>query len=133
MKNRKWILILWIAAIVFPLNWLRRESTFVRQNFDAAFQAEWVHIVMHLILFAGLVVLLLSALRLPRTPRSALVALVILLAVAVTQEMLQLQVKARPFGGPEWFDLGVDLVGGAIGWWVHGKISKRRAFEKTRG
>jgi hypothetical protein len=53
--------------------------------------------------------------------------------VAVTQEMLQLQVKARPFGGPEWFDLGVDLVGGAIGWWVHGKISKRRAFEKTRG
>ena len=132
MKKQNWILILWIAAMIFPLNWLRRESAFVRQNFDAAFQAEWVHIVLHLILYAGLVVLLMWVLRLPPTTRSALVVLAILLGVALAQEFLQLQVKARPFGGPEWFDLGVDLVGGVLGWWVHGKLLRRSHLKSSR-
>ena len=47
MKKRTWILIGWIAAMIFPLNWLRRESSFVRQNFDSVFRAEWVHVVAH--------------------------------------------------------------------------------------
>ncbi|MEN8241228.1 MAG: hypothetical protein ABFS17_04865 [Chloroflexota bacterium] len=40
------------------------------------------------------------------------------------QEILHLQVKA--FGGPEWVDLGVNLVGGIVGWWVYGKLLGRR-------
>ena len=112
--------------MIFPLNWLRQESNFVRRNFDSVFRAEWVHVIAHLVLFAGLVILILAALRLPQNGKSAALVTVILLAVALAQEVLQLQVKARPFGGPEWFDLGVDLVGGAIGWWLYGKVQGRR-------
>jgi hypothetical protein len=131
MKKRTWILIGWICAMVFPLNWLRRESNFVRQNFDSFFRAEWVHVVAHLILFAGLVILVLYALRLPQNRKTAALMTMILLAVALAQEILQLQVKQRAFAGPEWFDLGVDLVGGAIGWWFYGKVWGRRQVEKV--
>jgi hypothetical protein len=72
-------------------------------------------------------------LRLPREARSALLVTAILLAVALAQEILQLQVKQRAFGSPEWFDLGVDLVGGAIGWWLHGKLLERRHLKEARG
>lgn len=133
MKKRSWILFVWIAAMIFPLNWLRQESALVRRYLDAAFQAEWVHIVMHLMLYAVLVVLLLSALRLPRAGKSALLVTAILLVVALAQELLQLQVKQRAFAGPEWFDLGVDLVGGAIGWWLHGKLGERRKLKEAEG
>jgi VanZ family protein len=117
--------------MIFPLNWVRRESAFIRHNFDRVFHAEWVHVIAHLVLFSGLVVLALLAFRLPQNGRTAVILTAILLAVAVVQEVLQLQVKTRPFGGPEWFDLGVDLVGGMIGWWVYGKFWGRRRLKQT--
>ena len=116
--------------MIFPLNWLRQESVIVRRNFDSAFQAEWVHVVAHLALFAGLVILVLLALRLPQNIKTAALVTAFLLAVAVLQEVLQLQVKGRAFGGPEWFDLGVDLVGGLVGWWLYGRLWRRRQVEE---
>lgn len=119
--------------MIFPLNWLRRESDFVRHNFDSVFLAEWAHVIAHLALFAGLVILVLYALRLPQNVKTALLVAAILLVVALLQEMLQLQVKGRAFGGPEWFDLGVDLVGGMIGWWIYGRLHRQRWAALIKG
>ena len=117
--------------MIFPLNWLRKISSFVRHNFDSAFQAEWVHVVAHLVLFAGLVILAMLALRFPQNMKTAVLMTAILLAVAFAQEFLQLQVKGRAFGGPEMFDLGVDLIGGAIGWWLYGRLWGHRRLEEV--
>lgn len=117
--------------MIFPLNWLRRESDFIRQNFDRAFQAEWVHIVAHLALFAGLVILVLWVLRSPQNMKTAFLVIISLLAVALAQELLQLQVKGRGFGGPEWFDLGVDLIGGMLGWGVYSKFLRKELAERV--
>jgi VanZ family protein len=133
MKKQSWILILWIGVMIFPLNWLRRESIFIRQNFESAFQSEWVHVAAHLILFAGLVILLLFTMRMPQNGKTAVVIMTILLMVAFAQELLQLQVKGRGFGGPEWFDVGVDMIGGLIGWWVYQRVWGRRWIEKRTG
>ena len=119
--------------MIFPLNWLRQESAFVRRNFDSAFQAEWVHVVAHLALFAGLVILLLYVLNLPQNIKTAVLVTVIVLVLATVQEILQLQVKGRDFGGPEWFDLGVDLVGGLFGWWVFKKFMARESWGRLWG
>ena len=116
LMKRRIILFLWTAAMIFPLNWLRQESEFIRQRFDHVFAAEWVHIVSHLILFAGLVILAMQTLRLPLNSRSAMTVMVILFAVALLQEFFQLQVKGRGFELPEVFDLFVDIVGGLTGW-----------------
>ena len=40
----------------------------------------------------------------------------------LVQLFLQLQVKARAFGWPEIFDLGVDLVGAGLGWWAYRRV-----------
>jgi hypothetical protein len=116
--------------MIFPLNWIRNKSAYVpeyfREHLRDIYHAEWAHIVGHLVVFSGLVILSLLIFRLPQNRRTAIILTVILLAVALVQEALQLQWKGRAFGWPEMFDLGVDLVGGMIGWWLYGRLWGRR-------
>ena len=69
----------------------------------------------HTALFAGLVLLLAYALRLPRSWVSVLFLLTVVVGVGLGQEALQLVAKRRPPGWPEVFDLGVDMFGGMLG------------------
>lgn len=55
--RRYCVLGLWLAGILFPLGWLGRFSASYKATFDAAFGAETMHIVMHFILYTGLVVI----------------------------------------------------------------------------
>jgi hypothetical protein len=114
--KQKLILVFWVLAILFPLNWLRQESAFIRRYFDALFMMEWVHVLTHLLIYAGLVLLVFSTFKLDLNLKSAILLVGVILAVGGAQEVFQLQVKGRAFGTPEVFDLGVDLVGGALGW-----------------
>lgn len=113
------ILVLWLCATLFPLNWLRRQSALARHYFDAAFSAEWVHVVLHLLLYAGLVILIINTFNLPLTRRTALILVGIILAVATVQELFQLLSKTRSWNWWDSFDLLVDLLGGAIGWGLY--------------
>jgi amino acid transporter len=108
-------LLLMLFITIFPMNWLREKSAFLRDNFDLIFSPEWMHILGHLILFSVLVFLILRSLHLPLNPRTFIVLLGIILMIGGAQELLQLPTKGRDFSWPEVFDLGVDLLGGMMG------------------
>jgi len=111
-------LFLWLLGILFPLGWLRSYSGAYRRAFDALFGAEWLHILMHLALYAGLVILVLRVARRPADRKTFILVLVLTLGVGAIQEGLQI------FSRGEWwlavlpaslFDLGIDLLGTTLG------------------
>jgi hypothetical protein len=113
--KRKLPLFLWLSVTIFPFNWLRQESFVIRKHFDALFSPEWIHILGHLIIFSALAMLFLWTYRRPLNMRSIALMLSVILITGGLQELLQLPAKGRPFGWPEVFDLGVDMVGGILG------------------
>ena len=119
MDKRKIFLVLWLVGMLFPLNLIWKLSEYILQAINALVQSELSHVVGHTILFGGLVILLLYIFDLPLTRRTAVLMALNVLAVGLLQEFFQLQFKARGFGWPEIFDLGVDLVGGVLGWVVY--------------
>ena len=105
--------------MLLPLSWAGRLFPTLRYHFAPLLRPliapEWVHIVAHIGLFAGLAVLLGYSLRLQRDLRGAAAVMGLVLLAGFGQEWLQLQAKGRGFGPPEAFDLVVDLLGGLIG------------------
>lgn len=113
--NRWIILLLWLGGTLFPYTWLRRESSRFRLLVDALFSSEASHVVGHLLLYAALAFLLWWALRRRPGWLGSAGTLVFSLPVAVSQELLQSYFRHRAFGGPEVFDVWVDLTGVLIG------------------
>ncbi len=115
--KRKWLLLLWLVGILAPMAWLARFIPGYDQLFNFVFGPVWMHWLSHALLFAVLAFLLLTLL-VPqegrRWPRVAMVLGIVLLT-AFAQERIQLWYKARAWGGDEWFDLGVDLMGATAG------------------
>ena len=116
MDKRKIFVLFWLAGILIPINWIERIVETMRQGFHVANQSEFAHVVVHLIMFGGSVFLLLHIFNLPLNRRTAILLAGLLLALAMGQELLQLQVKQRGYGWPETFDLLVDLAGALLGW-----------------
>jgi hypothetical protein len=115
MRARIALLLLWLAGILFPLAWLGRFSHAYRRLFDIIFSPEWMHWVMHALLYAGLVVLLGLVIPLPPGRRGLLLVLGLMLATGALQEYFQ--AISQGFGSitTALFDLGVDLAGGMMG------------------
>src|SRR3990172_8669985 len=113
MRARLWLILL-LLGILFPMAWPRRFFLTYQRVFDALFGPVWIHIVMHAVLFAGLVMLLAAALRLPVSWKTAGIACGVILAAGVLQEGLQALTQDywSVFGAA--FDLGVDLAGGLV-------------------
>ena len=117
--RKKLILIGWVVGILFPFGWLTRHSDSYRQVFDTIFGPLWVHILMHSLLYAVLAYLLAGLLL--RGPSPVIsryhlgLLLVLILAIALGQESLQLLYQGRLPGADEWLDIGVDLAGGSLG------------------
>jgi hypothetical protein len=132
--KRQWILLLWLLGILAPMAWLARFIPGYDQLFNFIFGPAWMHWVSHALLFAVLSFLLLTLLVPKGRIRWSRVALAFLfvLAVAWTQERIQLWYKARAWGGDEWFDLGVDFAGALVGvlaWGVWRAVSRARRPE----
>ena len=125
MWKRIGILLFWLVGTIFPINWLRRVSPAFRQYYDPLVPLEWVHIVMHTLLFMILALLLIYVFQLPLNRRTVLIVLGTLLVVGVFQEILQLQTKNRPFMWYEVYDLAVDLAAGVLGLGLAGLIWRR--------
>ncbi len=82
---------------------------------------------MHLILYAGLGILLCIALRLKLNRRTIVIVSVIILCVGVLQESMQFlsqgfNQKPTIIISRGLFDLCVDLIGGLLGLIVMGKL-----------
>lgn len=133
MWKRIGILMLWVIGMVFPINWLRRVSPTFRQHYDPLVPLEWVHIIMHTLLFVVLTLLLIYVFQLPLNRRTVLIVLGTLLAVGIFQEILQLQTKNRPFMWYEVYDLAVDLAAGVLGLGLAGLIWERGEQIKVNG
>jgi hypothetical protein len=119
MRSRL-VLGLWILALLFPAVALRKVSSAYRLAFDRVFDPEWVHVVMHLLLYAGLGILLVAAFRLGSSWRTWLALAAVALLIGSAQEILQwLSLgETRSLG---WmvqlsgFDLVVDALGISLG------------------
>ena len=117
MRFRLWLAVL-ILVLLFPAASLGRFSVVYGRAFIMVFGPEWVHIVLHIILYAGLSALLVHVLRL--RGRNTLFVLLIILAVGISQETIQalsqgLALLGRATLTNATFDLFVDLVGGLLG------------------
>ena len=115
--NRKTLLLVWLLGILAPMAWIAHHIPGYDALFEFVFGPAWMHWVSHTFLFGVLVFLLLTLL----TPGGEMrwsrvaIALGVVLAAALLQEAIQLAYKHRAWGGDEWFDLGVDMIGAWIG------------------
>jgi hypothetical protein len=114
--RKRILLLVWIAGIIFPMVGLGRISPQFRRVFNAVFGPNWMHVVMHSVLFAGLVLLLLAATGCKPGWRAAGIALLVLLVVAVVQEGLQALIQGVFTLAGSLYDLNVDLLGGVVGY-----------------
>ncbi len=120
------ILFLWLAGMLFPLNWLMVKFSLVRRYFNPVLAPEWIHILAHMFLFGVFAVMIVRVFNLPFNIQTAILLGIMILITGGLQEVLQLQMKGRPFGIPEVFDLYVDIVGGLLGWLVFWFIDKQK-------
>ena len=114
--KRHLLLIFWTVGILFPMAWLVRASPIAYRLFNTLFSPPWMHIVMHSLLFAVLAALLMQSLHGRLAARRAVpVVLALVLGVALLQEGIQLFSEQRVLHGDNFFDIGVDMLGGGLG------------------
>lgn len=104
--------------MLIPYNLIQPYVGDLRWVLHRLLETEFAHVIGHLFIFSVLVTILLVGFQVPLNRRTAVLMVGVVLAVGLGQEYFQLQVKGRGFGFPEVFDLGVDLVGGALGWQI---------------
>lgn len=114
--KRTLFLVFWIVGILFPMGWFIRVSPLGYRLFNSIFSPQWMHILMHTLLFSVLGALIMYALHGKLPGRLAVgVALTLVFGVAVLQEGIQLMSEQLPVHGDNFFDLAVDMAGGLIG------------------
>ena len=95
--------------------WLGRFSAGYRQIFNAIFAPEWMHYLMHALLYAGVAFLLLFSFNIKITRQSVGLILTAVLLIGALQESLQLFSGVQILRWNSLLDLGVDLLGGVMG------------------
>ena len=114
--KRNLILVFWIFGILFPTGWFIRVSPVGYRLFNDVFSPQWMHIFMHSLLFAVLGALLTHSLYGRRSGRYGVgVVLALVFGVALLQEGIQLFSERRIIHGDNFFDIGVDMLGGVVG------------------
>jgi glycopeptide antibiotics resistance protein len=115
-----------LVGIIAPVGWLAERSQSTGRVFNWVFRAEWVHIISHSLLYLLLaLVICLLLYRLARVSMHLAWLGGLVCAVGLLQEGMQLLTRGRAFGGPELFDLMVDLSGGFLGWLIFRWLSRR--------
>ncbi len=98
------------------MTWIARQSAVFNYYFEIAFAMEWVHVVMHILLYAGLSILLMFGFNWHPNLKVFGLILFIALLLGITQEILQQVAGHIPyFRWNSLFDIGVNLVGTVIG------------------
>jgi hypothetical protein len=136
MRIRKWLLSIWLFGILFTVSILQRFSPLYREMIDFLFSPEWMHWIMHAVLFGILVILLGFAFRLKGKETLRVAALT--LGVGILHEGFQAWGQESYNLGSSLFDLGIDFLGGLTGWLLFlalqrkaAAIKRRQGFERT--
>lgn len=119
MRVRCLFLLFWLAGILFPAIWLGQFSASYREMFNWIFGPEWMHIFMHLLLYAILAGVLLSALHL-FNHLGVVKLFVLILVVGMLQESFQAFSQGLSLWHPAvlraaFFDVCIDLSGALLG------------------
>lgn len=124
-RSLRTLILLWIIGILFPMAFLGKLWPSFGSVFEAIFEPNWMHILMHGLLYAILGFLLTLWLK-PVSIKAVLLLLGLSLLVGLLHEGLQL-LTAHLWPGllPELFDLGVDLAGAALGIGIGSVVSRR--------
>jgi hypothetical protein len=109
------LLLIWLLGILFPMAWLGNFSKGYRHIFNAVFAPEWMHWLMHAVLYAGLALLLVFVFNLSLDRRTMLLVLGIVLLVGMIQEGVQFFSRVQVVSWNSVFDLGVDILGAGVG------------------
>jgi hypothetical protein len=108
-----WAAIALIGLAVFPYGWLAERWWLFGWVTNFVFGTELAHIVGHLILYAAVGTAVLHTF--PRLGCQPRLYLTLIMTLGLAQEILQLaSFKKRPFGGDEFLDIAVDLLGAFI-------------------
>ncbi len=126
------LLLAWLAGMLFPMALLGKIWPAFRYRFDAIFGPERMHILMHALLFAGLVLLLWATLRLRPSWRALWLTLGAVLLAAALQETFQALSSGYFSLRASLFDLGVDLSGALLGLAAVGGWAVFKARAKPR-
>ena len=114
--RRRIFLFIWTLGILFPLPWMVRYFPGFQQQFNAAYSREWVHVVVHLLLYAGFSILILYVFDLKPGLKVLGWVLVTVLVVGVVQEIIQqITLNIPNLRWNSLLDLGVDLGGALLG------------------
>lgn len=117
MRTRFWTLI-WILGILFPMAFLGRVWPAFGRLFDLVFAPNWMHVLMHGLLYAVLGFLLAGWIK-PVSIRAGIKLIGLVMLVGILHESLQLLTAGIwPGWAPEVFDLAVDLGGAVCGLFV---------------
>ena len=120
------------------MGWLAGRSATYGRWFDVLFGPEWVHILMHMALFAGLAFLLLLVIGKPVDWRVVLIVIAAGLIVGLFQEGLQI-ISRTSWGAKtlllSLYDLGIDLLGVALGLGIAAcfQIGRRTKYHQGEG
>ena len=114
--KRNLFLTSWTLGILFPMGWFVRTSPVGYRLFNTMFSPAWTHIFMHSLLFAVLGALLMQSMYGRLAARAGVaVVLALLLGVGLLQEGIQLFSEQRVLNYGNFFDIGVDMLGGGLG------------------
>lgn len=118
-KKSKIFITLWILLILTPFVGLSKMTPQIDVFMNQTLSAEWIHVVAHFMIFSVLGFFFPKTLfRQKNILRQYVLSMLLLLTIAMLQEIFQLMIKARGFDLNELFDLGVDLGSGTIGFIV---------------
>jgi hypothetical protein len=115
-KKLPWIILIWLLAMLFPLAGFMKLWPVSDHWFSVLTGFEALHITMHLLIYAGLMVLILMWAHWRITPRTVIGLLLLTVAVGFVQESIQAWAAGYPaLTGAEYFDILVDLIGASFG------------------
>ena len=109
--------------------WIVRYFPGFQQHFNALFSREWVHVVIHLLLYAGFAILILYVFYLKPILKVLGWVLLITLGVGIVQEIFQQITSNIPY--LRWnslLDLGVNLVGALLGFGAAAGFRRLRGY-----
>jgi len=119
-------MLFWIIGILFPVAFIGRFWPSFGHVFDTVFSPGWMHILMHMFLFAGLSFLVGQWLRPVSNIKIAQIVGIALL-VGCLQEGIQISTyPAWPGWEAEALDLLVDLFGAALGIFIAKRMLVRK-------
>ena len=115
MKRKGLVILIavWVIGILFPMAWASGSSPVLNLWFERIFSPPWMHVVMHAGLYAVLAVMGVTLAH--QFGRPLYFSLLGVVLIGIIQEVIQTALAGRAIGSGELFDLGVDLLGGLLG------------------